>query len=190
MPSSPPRSTLTHRVAFALRLLAPLLVIPGQAQTSTPATTSPPAEEAALDPKDEANFPYLINIATEIDRTGFKRGDGVTITSVRGTRPTLEVGGTYRVEGTYTLANAAVGQVSLSITTSRDVGGVPVSRLQFYDIEKGRGSFILVKKFSVPGEFRVALNYPEPGQKLKKDSSGNVIRSYGPSRGSVHFRQR
>ncbi|HEY3912885.1 MAG TPA: hypothetical protein VGN61_00245, partial [Verrucomicrobiae bacterium] len=49
---------------------------------------------------------FTHEIPFELGASGFADGDKITITSVRGDRKHIEAGGSYIVEGTYTLNSA------------------------------------------------------------------------------------
>src|ERR1700749_2658609 len=70
--------------------------------------------------KVESQFAQTIKF--ELGASGFRAGDNITITSVRGSRNHIESGGDYLVEGTYTLATAENAELGVHCT-SRGPGG-------------------------------------------------------------------
>src|SRR3984957_4243000 len=63
----------------------------------------------------EQRFPHIIQY--ELGASGFSAGDQISITSVRGDRAHIEPGGSYLVEGTYTLASAGSDDFAVCCTT-------------------------------------------------------------------------
>jgi hypothetical protein len=104
----------------------------------------------------EADFPYVVPF--ELGDAEFATGDKITILSMRGTSETLRVGETYCVEGAYTLASAENADVALFATTRSNVSA-PTERSQIVRIEKGTGSFRLIKTMREEGYLHVSF-YP------------------------------
>jgi hypothetical protein len=94
----------------------------------------------------------------ELGEGEFFPGDSITIQRVSGTSPTIRTGETYCVEGTYTLASKEKADLALFATTvSR--GSTPTDPSQIMRIEKGTGTFRLVKTTREEGYLHVSF-YP------------------------------
>ena len=119
------------------------------------ATASP---DRALAAEGATDFPYVIQ--WETGDTEFAPGDAITINSVKGTAATITTGGTYCVEGTYTLASRDEAKVSL-FATSNYRGPTPVAPEQTMQVARGSGSFRLVKTMNQDGYLHVSF-YPVP----------------------------
>jgi hypothetical protein len=97
----------------------------------------------------------------ELGDAKFDQGDHITIQQVRGTSETITVGGTYSVEGTYTLASQDEADLALYATTVAAGGPTPIDAEQHIRIKKGTGTFRLVKAMSEDGYLHVSF-YPVP----------------------------
>ena len=97
----------------------------------------------------------------ELGEGEFIPGDSITIQRVSGTSPTIHTGETYCVEGTYTLASKEKADLALFATTMSK-GSTPTDPSQIVRIEKGTGSFRLVKTMREEGYLHVSF-YPVPG---------------------------
>lgn len=106
----------------------------------------------------EADFPATV--AFELGKAEFLPGDNITIQQVRGTSSTISTGGTYCVEGTYTLASREEADLALFATTVSDVP-TPVDPGQHARIKKGTGTFRLMKTVRQEGYLHVSF-YPVP----------------------------
>ncbi len=91
----------------------------------------------------ERQFPQVIDF--ELGASGFEAGDRITITSVRGDRPHIEPGGSYCVEGTYTLASADNADVAFFCTSHGPSGSTPTQPSEIVKITRGAGTFRLSK---------------------------------------------
>ncbi len=111
--------------------------------------------EPAINP---AEFPAVVPF--ELGATEFLPGDSITIQQVRGTSPTIRTGGTYYVEGTYTLASRDQADLALFATTSSRVA-TPTDRSQIVRVEKGTGTFHLTKVMRAEGYLHLSF-YPVP----------------------------
>jgi hypothetical protein len=98
-------------------------------------------------------------IQYELGDTQFAPGDKITIQHVRGTSDTIAIGGTYSVEGTYTLSSSEEADLAFFTTTLSDGGPTPIDPRQHVRIKKGTGSFHLVKTLSADGYHHVSF-YP------------------------------
>jgi hypothetical protein len=111
----------------------------------------------ALAQSNEAaqDFPYQIPF--ELGEAEFSPGDSITIQRVTGPSATIRTGEAYCVEGTYTLASRDKALLSLSATTVRKVS-TRVEPSQIMRIEKGGGTFRLVKTMSEEGYLHVSFS--------------------------------
>jgi hypothetical protein len=100
-------------------------------------------------------------ILFELGEGEFLPGDSITIQRVSGTSPTIHTGETYCVEGTYTLASSEKADLALFATTVSK-GSTPTDPSQIMRIEKGTGTFRLVKTMREEGYLHVSF-YPVPG---------------------------
>jgi hypothetical protein len=94
----------------------------------------------------------------ELGEGGFLPGDSITIQRVTGTSPTIRAGETYCVEGTYTLASQEKATLALYATTLSK-GSTPTDPSQIMSIEKGAGTFRLVKTMREEGYLHISF-YP------------------------------
>jgi hypothetical protein len=185
------------RAARALRVFLALLPATFFAQSATqPPSTTPAPSTSAIEapPKpdystDEADYPHLIKASLWPASDGFRRGDKVTITSIRGTLPKIKPGGIYLVQGTYTLASEVEGSLALSLTTSGGGGGA-WANTQVYKIEKGSGTFVLAAKMASDGQYHVSLYLPDRSAPVRKDKKGNPLPARNHSQGGIYFDNR
>lgn len=89
------------------------------------------------------NLPYRVPF--ELGSSAFAPGDNITIKKVRGTGKKIEVGGTYSVEGSYTLSSEDEATLAFFDTSVGRSGPTPIDPKQRIHIKKGSGSFYLVK---------------------------------------------
>ena len=94
----------------------------------------------------------------ELGDAQFPPGDNITIVQVRGTSEKIIVGGTYSVDGTYTLNSRDEAQLAFYATTS-STNSTPVDQKQKTQVKKGSGSFHLVKTMNEDGYLHVSF-YP------------------------------
>src|ERR1039457_1505876 len=99
-------------------------------------------------------------IPFELGEGGFFPGDSITIQRVSGTSPTIHTGETYCVEGTYTLASSEKADLALFATTMSK-GSTPTDASQMMRIEKGTGTFRLVKTMREEGYLHVSFRSEE-----------------------------
>ena len=97
----------------------------------------------------------------ELGKTQFDSGDSITIQEIHGTSDAIEVGGTYSVDGTYTLNSRDEAELALHTTTISNSGSTPVASSQHVQIKKGTGTFHLVKTMGQDGYLHVSF-YPLP----------------------------
>jgi hypothetical protein len=121
---------------------------------------------AALAPSSRAadadtSFPYAVPI--ELGTFKLADGDAINIVSVRGDRAQLEPGGTYLVEGTYTLASVPGADLALFLTSRGPSGPTPVSDAQHVQVTRGSGNFSLKETMPYDGWFHVSFYAPHEG---------------------------
>jgi len=103
-------------------------------------------------------FPFTISF--ELGKSEFAPGDTIAIREVRGSRQTITPGGTYWVEGTYTLSSKDEATLALFMTTKTSDPS-PVDANQVVAVKKGNGSFQLVKTPNGDGYLHLSF-YPIP----------------------------
>ncbi|HXC37209.1 MAG TPA: hypothetical protein VNV43_15135 [Candidatus Acidoferrales bacterium] len=101
------------------------------------------------------NLPYRTSF--ELGSSAFAPGDSITIKKLRGTSKKVEVGGTYSVEGTYTLNSKDEATLAFFDTSVGYSGPTPVDPKQRIRIKKGSGSFYLVKTMDDDGYLHVSF---------------------------------
>lgn len=106
----------------------------------------------------EPKFPHFI--PHELGAGGFFSGDQITITGVRGDKKHIEPGGSYLVEGTYTLASADSADLAFFCTTRGPSGETPVQPGQLIKITRGTGNFHLYETNIPDGWLHVSF-YPK-----------------------------
>ena len=111
-----------------------------------------------VDATAEPRFPHVIEY--ELGAFGFAEGDNITITAVRGDREHIEPGGSYLVEGTYTLGLAGSANLALFCTTRGPSGPTPIQDGQQIQITKGTGKFYLCETNLADGWLHVSF-YPD-----------------------------
>jgi hypothetical protein len=116
-----------------------------------PALPSTRAAEAASD----VDYPYVIRLA--LGATEFAAGDSIVITSLRGDRPHIELGGNYLVEGSYNLASADSADLAFYSTSRGPSGSTPVMASQHTNIMRGSGLFQLKKTLNDDGWLHVSF---------------------------------
>jgi hypothetical protein len=104
-------------------------------------------------------LPYAVQY--ELGVAEFAPGDQITIQQVRGTSNMISTGGTYSVEGTYTLGSRDEADLAFFATTLSDSGPTLIDPRQHARIKKGSGSFRLVKTLNADGYLHVSF-YPVP----------------------------
>jgi beta-lactamase regulating signal transducer with metallopeptidase domain/biopolymer transport protein ExbD len=162
----------TNAPLAAVLFLMGLLLVP--LATTYSATNPGTAGPAAATPPD-AEFAYNIGFVPFTPQWGrFSRGDSIVITSVTGNRAHLELGGTYLVQGTYTLASMPTAGLSISVTHSEITEPrvlSPTYPEQKTKVQMGSGRFSLRMTMRYAGTFHVSFNPPAGGE----------------SRGTVYF---
>jgi hypothetical protein len=106
----------------------------------------------------EQRFPQIIPY--ELGASGFFAGDQINITSVRGDRKHIEPGGSYLVEGTYTLASADSADLALYCTTREPGSPAPIQDSQRIKIIRGASNFYLYETNLAGGWLHVSF-YPD-----------------------------
>ncbi|HEY1787341.1 MAG TPA: DUF192 domain-containing protein [Verrucomicrobiae bacterium] len=116
------------------------------------------AFRATADPvATNENLPYTVRF--ELGSSAFAPGDSINIKEVRGTTKKIEIGGTYSIAGTYTLNSRDHASLSFYDTSIGYSGPTAVDPSQSVRIEKGTGSFYLVKTMHDDGYLHVSF-YP------------------------------
>src|SRR6266446_6536181 len=105
------------------------------------------------------DLPYAVGY--ELGDAEFPPGDSITILQLRGTSEVIATGGTYCVEGAYTLASRDDADLAFYTTTISESGPTPVEPRQHVTIKKGTGSFHLVKTLNEDGYLHLSF-YPVP----------------------------
>jgi beta-lactamase regulating signal transducer with metallopeptidase domain len=104
----------------------------------------------------------------------FHPGDNIVITEVRGTSASFEVGATYQVKGTYTLASRSHATLCLSVTAKNPKDGWgQMGAKQTISITRGSGTFTLTERVPCEG-------YPHVSFYDETSSFGGVYFSIGP----------
>ena len=129
----------------------PLKVVSAPASEGQPAT-APSANAVGVAP---ARAIATQVVPYELGKTDFQGGDTITVTSVKGDRTRFEPGGTFVVEGTYTLASRDEAALAAYVTNG-EVEGDNKKHLT-----KGSGTFSLVFKVTKKGYPHVSF-YPVP----------------------------
>jgi hypothetical protein len=106
-----------------------------------------------------AELPYPVTF--ELGDADFAPGDSISIQSIQGSQPTIAVGQTYRVTGTYTLSSVPAATLAL-FTTSRSTNSSPIDPQQTVRIQKGSGTFSLQKVMNEEGYLHLSF-YPASG---------------------------
>jgi hypothetical protein len=132
---------------------------------------APPSAAPAI---SEENFPHVIRVRTWAAREDFRRGDKLKIESVRGDRPRIEPGGTYLVQGTYTLGSAPSATLMLSLTSSGSGGRGPTSPTQRMTIDQGTGTFTLANTVQNAGELHVSFYFANPANPRSSSAQGGI----------------
>ena len=103
------------------------------------------------------DMPHAVRF--ELGDAQFARGDNITLKQMRGTSEAIATGGTYCIEGTYTLASRDEADLAFFTTTITNSGPSPIDPRQHVRIKKGTGSFRLVKILNEDGYLHLSF-YP------------------------------
>jgi hypothetical protein len=103
----------------------------------------------------EQRFPQIIQY--ELGASGFFAGDQITITSLRGDRNHIKPGGSYLVEGSYTLASADSASLALYCTTRGPSSPTPDQDSEHIEITRGAGRFHLYETNVADGWLHVSF---------------------------------
>jgi hypothetical protein len=101
------------------------------------------------------NLPFKVPF--ELGSSAFAPGDNITIKEVRGTNKKIVIGGTYSVEGTYSLTSRDQADLSFFDTSIGYSGPTPIDPKQTVQIQKGSGTFYLVKTMHDDGYLHVSF---------------------------------
>lgn len=99
----------------------------------------------AMADSDTTNEKLPDAVPFKLGSSAFAPGDNITIKEVRGTSNKITIGGTYSVAGTYTLSSREAADVSFFDTSVAYSGPTPINPQQTVRIQKGSGTFYLVK---------------------------------------------
>jgi hypothetical protein len=144
------------RAPATVSVIATVLVTFGEACSSAqtqPQQQSPPRDVATA---SSAQNGSLAEVEFQIGNARFVSGDMITVQSVRGDRPVIEVGGTYQVDGSWTLASQPAAMLAL-YSTNGEVRGSNNVRVQ-----QGTGTFSFTVHVVREGNLHVSL-YPAKG---------------------------
>lgn len=120
----------------------------------------------------EKNFPYVISVVQKVEAgSGARASNTLAITRVRGTRPKIEPGGLYWIEGKYTLASADKARLSLILSTEQHVW-VKDNPTHHFNVERGSGTFSFLTELTTRGMYRVA--WDEVGKEKRVAQAGSV----------------
>jgi hypothetical protein len=109
----------------------------------------------AQDTRPATDFPYTLPF--QVGDIEFAPGDSIVVERVTGTSATVLTGQVYCVEGTYTLGSRDEAMLSISATTVQNVS-TPVEPGQTIHVQKGSGTFRLVKTMWVEGYLHASFN--------------------------------
>lgn len=130
---------------------------------------------------DDVAAPQTAIVAFERGNTGFAKGDMITVTGVRGDRSTIEVGGTYEVEGTWKLQSQPEAVLALWSTGGESDGMTPLR------VKRGEGHFAFTVHVLAEGNLHVSFYPADHGESFGGTYFGtgsNVYRGHyvpGPS---------
>jgi hypothetical protein len=134
---------------------------------------------SAQDALDGTTRELPLVVPFELGDQQFPSGDSITIQQVRGTSEKIMVGGTYSVDGTYTLSSMNEAELAF-YSTSNATNHSPTDPKQKMRIKKGSGSFHLVKTIYYDGYLHVSF-YPG-AYGVYFGQGGGVLRSKVPVR--------
>ena len=133
-----------------MRVARPLLLTACLAVSSC--ASAHQARFAPLDSKFSHRVPF------EIGHAESTNGNAITIEEVWGTRPTIEVGGSYLVKGTYKLNAADEGELVFWETAKGWHNSGPNMDTQVMRVRPGTGKFVLLHDMPGPGYFHLVLH--------------------------------
>jgi len=127
--------------------------------------------EDTEDTEGKAEVPFVVGASR------FDEGDKISIRKVRGTASDFEPGGTYWIEGSYTLASRDKASLSAFVTAKNaDDGKTSIDEEQTMTVERGSGTFSLKLRMPYEGWPHVSF-YPDGGG----DGFGGVYFGTGDS---------
>jgi hypothetical protein len=121
-------------------------------ESSTPVSSK--TDSTAFSKEEIRRFPYALDF--RLGASKFREGDSITISGIRGTRPTFEVGGDYLVKGRYTLTSCATASLCFYRTTKERVG-TRTHPSQVTKVRRGTGGFSLVKPIQHDGYLHLSF---------------------------------
>jgi hypothetical protein len=125
------------------------------------------------------DFPHVVPFEPGVHY--FDPGDDITVSSVRGTAETFQVGGSYLIRGTYTLANSHLAYLATSVTVGNSVQdpGCTYIPQQLMLVKKGTGNYALLLPVCYPGFPHLAF--------YLADFGGSLPEFGGPVFGTCYF---
>lgn len=99
----------------------------------------------------------------EVGHSEFRQGNAIQVKEMWGTRPEIEVGGSYLVIGRYELATHETAKLTFYETASGWDNTGPDIDSQVLRIHKGAGEFALIHEMPGPGWFHLSLWAAEGG---------------------------
>ena len=129
--------------------------------------------QTATDLENRGGRAFSNSVSFEVGKMDFTNGDAITITSIRGTNSKIGKGGTYSIEGTYTLDSQDGAVLAAFVTTKENSGTTAIDPTQQLKIGKGTGKFKLILTMHEKGFPHVSF-YPVQGG----DSFGGIY--FGP----------
>jgi hypothetical protein len=128
----------------------------GQQEAGSMGSPDRPAAPPLLPQAPVSELKHVVPF--RIGATEFQGGDSITITEVRGTSETIQVGDTYQVKGTYHLASRPHATLALSVSAIRPEDSVGFwASNQSMTIDCGDGDFTLYERIACPGYPHVSL---------------------------------
>lgn len=126
-----------------------------------PNTAATPAQRptSLIARSDVTQVGYTV-VATTGD-TEFREGDRIVIREIRGTASTFELGGTYRIQGHYSLASADRATLLASITAASNSGPAGAQDEAHVSVARGAGEFVLEFKIETAGYPHVTFYGPD-----------------------------
>ncbi len=105
-------------------------------------------------------------VAYELGDTELSDGDSIEITALTGDRSSIEPGGTYTVQGKYTLASEDSASLSFFYTSKGPSGTSRVDPKQTQSVTRGSGTFSLTARMPYPAYPHVSFYSHHSGHSL------------------------
>jgi hypothetical protein len=115
-------------------------------------------------------FPYVVPF--KLGLTHFAGGDEINIRQVRGTSKVIQIGGSYKITGTYTLSSSSEALLATYVTIGGNIKPSPIPAIpqQSMQINRGSGSFSLILPVRDRGWPHLAFYPTIAGQAWVSDS--------------------